>query len=145
MGKLSRVGGAGATVVAVALALSATSCSISGHPVTRQAPSESRIQVLSDYPDHFPLIGEMSSKRGTAEIGPYPTTSDKIAVFVRCYGTALMRVEIPGVASFTQWCVKDIDDLGTMNVLDVRYVDTVTVRGSSDNSSVWAVAVTTMD
>ena len=160
MNKLCRIGGVSAMICMI---IALASCTISGgnqtptpvyssqetastglpqDSVTAQTPSAPITELPADYPAGSTLIGELSSQRGTAEIGPFNAKTDEIAVFVRCYGTMSVHVEIPGVASFDQNCVDDSNDRGTMNVFDVRHVGTVTVRGSCDNSNIWAIAVT---
>jgi hypothetical protein len=49
---------------------------------------------------------------------------------------------VVGVASFSNQCSTDGSDLGTQNTLDVRFVKSVTVRVTGDNSLLWALAVT---
>lgn len=95
----------------------------------------------SSVPDGALVLGQLSSTRGTAETGPLQPSTPSIAVYVRCYGTTELEIDIEGVASFPVPCVTDEADPGTLNVFDVRHVEEVTVRGSSENSNIWAVAV----
>lgn len=96
----------------------------------------------SSYPSGETLIGQLSSQRGINEIGPFPVTSSSVYVYVRCLGQGTVNVEVAGVASFGNDCSTDASDLGTENELDVRFVKTISVRVTGDNSLLWALAVT---
>ncbi|MCL2784094.1 MAG: hypothetical protein FWD55_01400 [Propionibacteriaceae bacterium] len=114
----------------------------SGSVSTTPSPSVLITELPSDYPPDSVLLGELSSRHGTAELGPYVVATPSVAVFIRCFGESQLQITIPGVGELDQDCVDDPLDPGTMHVFDVRYVDTVTVRASSDNSNLWAIAVT---
>ncbi|MCL1840525.1 MAG: hypothetical protein FWF75_02085 [Propionibacteriaceae bacterium] len=104
--------------------------------------SEDVVKLSPDYPADATVLGELSSKRGAAAIGPITVKSPRIAVYVRCYGSTSVHVTIEGVAKFDQQCASDAGDRGTMNTFDVRYVSTFTVQVTSDNQNMWALAVT---
>lgn len=74
-------------------------------------------------------------------MGPLPVASPSVAVDVRCLGKGAVDVEVVGVAKFSTRCSTDSSDIGTQNVVDVRYVDTLLVRVSGDDSLLWALAV----
>lgn len=106
------------------------------------SPSSSPGQLIATYPDFEALYGTLDSRRGTAELGPYSKISDRIGVYVRCYGEGVITIDIPGAAKFEQLCLLDANDPGTRNTIDVTYVDEIVVRGSAENSNLWSIAVT---
>lgn len=104
-----------------------------------QTPPES---LHATYVKSGALLGEISSARGTSTVDVEPSETGRIAVYVRCYGEGVLTVEIEGAATFDQACITDSEDPGTVNSIDVRMLDKVVVRGSAENSNLWAVAVT---
>jgi len=76
-----------------------------------------------------------------AQLGPFDPPPNWLAVSVRCYGTGSLHIEIPGIAWFNQPCVLDPADPGALNTYNMSFTDEVTVRGSSDTSNLWAMAV----
>ncbi|MCL2483439.1 MAG: hypothetical protein FWF43_08535 [Propionibacteriaceae bacterium] len=153
MDKLGALGRAAAGALMVILLASCTVPPVSppvstptpGIPIAPSTEASSTppvTELLADYPGGLVLLGELSSQRGIAELGPFHPSTRSVAVLTRCYGVGTIHVEIPGAAWFDQACLLDPADLGTMNTFDVWYVDSVTVRGSSDNSNLWALAVT---
>ena len=88
-----------------------------------------------------PRIGTISSARGTEEIGPVPSRTGRVAVYIRCVGTGILTVEVVGSATFTQRCLVDARDPGTRNTLDISGSD-VHVTGVGDAEDIWAIAVT---
>lgn len=145
-------------VVAVFLIAATSGCvpesPATGVPTVTPSPVESQTEeepmplgtpiheLTMSVPDGVFVLGQLSSTRGTAETGPLQPSTPSIAVYVRCYGTTELEIDIEGVASFPVPCVTDEADPGTLNVFDVRHVEEVTVRGSSENSNIWALAVT---
>jgi hypothetical protein len=114
-------------------------------PVTGSASptvSSTPTTLQSSYPATEQLIGELSSQRGINQLGPFPVTSDRVSVYIRCVGDGKVDVEIVGVASFANDCSPDDTDLGTQNTIDVRYVDSIVLRVSGDNTLLWAAALT---
>lgn len=95
----------------------------------------------AQYVESEPLIGALSSVRGTDDVGPVPTRTGRVAVYIRCWGDGILHVEIDRSASLTQQCLRDEDDPGTPNTFDV-IGDEVRVTGSAENSNLWAIAVT---
>lgn len=88
------------------------------------------------------MLGSLADQRGTNVLGPIPRDSDRVAVYVRCRGWGSIEVTLDGVATFTNACSEDPEDLGVRNVLDVRYVSDLRLTLSGDNSLVWAAAIT---
>lgn len=107
-------------------------------PEPTQTPSE----LEARYVQSEPLLGKLDSIRGTAEIGPLSSSTGRIFIYIRCLGESDLHVEIAGAASFDQKCLTDPGDPGTLNSIDVSYVDEITVHGSADNANLWALAVT---
>ena len=149
MNQLKRIGSLVSLIIATVVLGSCVVAPIETDPATTPAtasPAASPDTRVTELPPHYPaesiLLGELSSKHGTAELGPLPVSSDQIAVHVRCYGLTTLYVDIPGVAELDYDCGKDLHSPGTMDVIDVQHVDTITVRGSSENSNLWAIAVT---
>ncbi|MDQ0649516.1 hypothetical protein QFZ53_003712 [Microbacterium natoriense] len=110
----------------------------SGSASTETTPTE----LLASYPDQEALIEKIDSGRGTAEVGPFDRANDRVGVYVRCFGEGSVHVEVVGAAEFDQDCLTDPDDPGTRNLIDVRYVEQVTVKASSDSTNMWSLAVT---
>jgi hypothetical protein len=88
------------------------------------------------------VLGQLMSQHGTNLLGAYPVTTGAIAVYVVCTGHGEMRVFVEGVADFSQPCTTDAAAAGTRNVIDVDFVDSVTVQGQADNSQLWGITVT---
>lgn len=107
-------------------------------PDTTQTPSEFEAR----YVESEPLLGKLDSIRGTAEIGPFSSSTGRIFIYIRCFGESDLHVEIAGAAAIDQKCLTDPDDPGTLNSIDVSYVDEIMVHGSADNANLWALAVT---
>jgi hypothetical protein len=139
-------------VVALASCTATTTGSPSGGDASSAAPSTTTPEVpftpspttelLPDYSPDETLLGSLSSQRGINQLGPYHVPTGRISVYVRCYGPGAIHVVVQGVAEFDLECSQDPTDPGVVNPLDVRYVDSVTVMGSSENSNLWAMAVT---
>lgn len=91
------------------------------------------------------LLGEISSMRGTDEIGPVSSEAGRVVIYVRCFGSGTLIVEVVGSATFDQQCLTDPEDAGTRNQIQVLAPDDVVVRGAADSSNVWAIAVTDGD
>ena len=95
----------------------------------------------AEYVESEPLIGAMSSVRGTDDVGPVPARTGRVAVYIRCWGDGILHVEIDRSASLTQQCLRDETDPGTRNTFNI-IGDDVRVTGSADNGNLWAIAVT---
>jgi len=116
-------------------------------PPPPAAPTESPpdIQLPSKYPPGTVVLGTLPSVRGIAELGPFHPGSAKLAVSTICYGSGVLHVTIPGVAEYEQNCSGDPADPGIQNTFALGDVGAITVRGSSDESNLWAMVVTTTD
>ncbi|GAA1161968.1 hypothetical protein F6W69_06370 [Microbacterium oxydans] len=90
-------------------------------------------------------LGALSSVRGADEIGPVSTTASYVVVYIKCYGTGVVTVDVVGSAKMTQQCLTDETDPGTRNQIQVLNPEEVTVRGTAENSNMWAIAVTEGD
>jgi hypothetical protein len=88
------------------------------------------------------LIASLSSQRGIQEIGPFPVTTDRISIYVRCVGDGKVAVDAFDAGSFTVWCTIDDNGPGVSNTIDVRFAHSIRVRVEGDNSLLWALAVT---
>lgn len=66
----------------------------------------------------------------------------RVVLYIRCYGTGELTIEVSGTAKITQPCVEIADDPGTLNQIQVLKPESFTVRGSADNSNLWSIAVT---
>lgn len=115
-------------------------------PVESQASSPSATPTptvaVAVLPIGEKVLGQLSSQRGSAQIGPFPRTTDRLAVYVVCKGAGEMNVAIPGVGSFPLECDPSGSDEGIKNVFDVRYVSTLTISGQGDGSVVWGLTAT---
>ena len=100
-----------------------------------------RVAVAVPYPGEK-VLGQLSSQSSTARIGPFPRTTDNMAVYVVCVGAGQMNVVIPGVASFPLECDPKGKDPGIKNVIDVRIVKTITVQGQGDGDVLWGLTAT---
>ena len=98
--------------------------------------------VVVTWPESEKVLGEISSARGTEQIGPVPSNAGRVVIYVKCYGTGTVSVELVGTAVIDQKCLTDADDPGTRNRIEVNAPGEVLVRGSADNSNLWAIAVT---
>jgi hypothetical protein len=130
---------AGCTASAPSAAPSATSAAPSDE--SAPPPAATTDVLAPTVPGAHTLIGALSSQRGNALVGPYRRSSDEISVSVQCVGTGTVAVEVVGVGSFPHRCGHPSQDIGVQNSFDVRFVDTIEVRVSGDNSLVWALAV----
>lgn len=84
----------------------------------------------------------MSSVRGTDQIGPFSSASGHVFIYVNCYGTGIVTVELVGSATITQQCLTDANDPGTRNKIQALTSEEIVVRGTAENSNLWAIAVT---
>ena len=108
-------------------------------------PTEQPAELRSMYTPGETLLGEISSARGTQELGPFSNQTGRVAVYIRCLGAGEIVVEVRGAASLTQQCLSGenaADDPGTRNSIDVSAVESVLITGSAEDSNLWAVAVT---
>jgi hypothetical protein len=137
----------GAVGALVLLSLSACGTPAISPGSTPAAPSASPASTApatldASYPQSEKLIGELSSQRGINELGSYPIPGQRVAVYVRCVGAGSVSVEVVGAATFPNSCSPDDSDLGTLNTIDIRYVDKLDVKVTGDDSVIWAVALT---
>jgi hypothetical protein len=89
------------------------------------------------------ILGQLSSQRGTNEVGPYSVPADQaFEVDAVCVGSGTVEISIPGVGGFPVRCDPDGKDPGVKNVFRMGVVTTVTVRGQGDDSLLWGIAVT---
>jgi hypothetical protein len=139
----------GLTIAAVGIVAATAGCtSAPAHhasPVQSQAPkavptAPSTVETVGSLPAGEHLLGNLSNQRGINEIGPFPRTSDGIAVYVDCIGKGSVHVQVVDVAAFDITCSNG-EDPGLKNSLDVRYVNTVDVRITGDNSLRWSAVV----
>jgi hypothetical protein len=147
------VTGAGLVLVCATLAGACTAGStprvadrpspVAGTPRTSSAPSVPTTTAAAPVAGE-PVLGRLSSQRGTQTLGPYPVTTGGIAVYVVCVGTGELDVSIPGVGGFPQRCSPDGGDPGVRDAFDVRGVQSVTVQGQGDDSLLWGMTVTSV-
>lgn len=100
-------------------------------------------ELAAEAPEEEPVIFAVASRHGGYLAGPFPRTSDRINVYVRCFGDGALDVDLTDVAAFTVDCATDSAE-GTLNSFDVRYADEFTVKVSADDSQLWAMTITTV-
>ncbi|MBX3087986.1 MAG: hypothetical protein KF742_05820 [Cryobacterium sp.] len=153
MDKLTRVS---ISAVIAICTISLVACTSSPQEVTPTAEASiGRTQPASEpneivdlpasYPSDEPLLGKISNEKGQALIGPFSPRRPAVGVYVRCYGIGSIHVDISNAAAFDQPCNLDATDLGSRNVIDIRYAGDFTVEASSSPGNTWALAVTEVD
>lgn len=116
--------------------------SASTHPESTEPTANSSRAVIAEPPAGEKVLGQLENQRGTQQIGPVQSGSGRIAVYVTCVGTGVLQIDIPGVGSFPNKCDPTGSDPDIANTFDVRYVDSVTVTGTADDSLLWGLTVT---
>jgi len=91
------------------------------------------------------LIDKLESQHGTQQIGPFKPPTPSIAVSVRCVGTHALHVDVQGVGSFDYQCPADPTAPIYTGVFGVTGIDSVTIVGSSENSTIWAMSINAAD
>lgn len=99
-------------------------------------------EAIAVPPPNESVLGQLSSQRGINELGPFVRDFPAIAVYVVCYGNGSLTIDIPGVGSFPLDCNADTLAPGIRNTFDVRYVKTVSVKVTGDDSLLWGISVT---
>lgn len=56
-----------------------------------------------------------------------------------------IEIEIEGAGAFDQPCVPYPANAGTMNSIDLTFVENVHVVASAENSNLWALAITSIE
>jgi hypothetical protein len=113
-------------------------------PVATSAPSPAPsepAELVAEAPGDEPVIFAVASRHGGYLAGPFPRTSDRINVYVRCFGEGALDVDLTDVATFAVDCETDSAG-GTLNSFDVRYADEFTVKVGADDSQLWAMTIT---
>jgi hypothetical protein len=96
----------------------------------------------ASHPEAEPLIGELSSQRGSNDLGPFAVSSGRIALYFRCAGVGTALISISGVGEFPNDCDPTGQSLGVRNTFDVRYVKDYTVTVAAENTLLWSVSIT---
>lgn len=92
-----------------------------------------------------PLLGSVSSARGTAAFPIEPSSTGRIAIYVRCAGDGEINVRVGAFAGVTQQCSPGTDPAASRDVLahdDLRADGPLTVTATAPDARIWAVAVT---
>lgn len=112
-------------------------------PTTTGAARELPRVLEARFLPNEPLLGSVSSIRGTAAFQTDPVDTARIAVYIRCVGAGSVEVDIEDTVTFTQPCVGvDADHRGTRNAVELYGTGPHTITGSAEGSAIWAVAVT---
>lgn len=143
-------------VLLILLISALSSCAIAGgnadsasspRPPTSASPTSTPnstppTSLRAEWVDAEELLGEISSAQGTYEVGPVSSDAGRVVIYVKCYGTGVITVELVGSATFDQQCLTDPNDPGTRNQIQANSPDDIVVRGSAETSNIWAIAVT---
>lgn len=135
----------------VVVVLSATGCTaLPVTPVAPAPPPSTRPALPTELPAYVPVdgetgIGTLSTQRGIADLGPFPVSSDRVAVYTDCIGEGAVRVEVAGVGSFENPCYRRLGFGGTRNEFDVRFVDEISVVITATDEQMWAITLTKPD
>ncbi len=92
-----------------------------------------------------PLLGSVSSARGTAKFSIEPSTTGRVAVYIRCAGDGEISVRVGDFAGVTQQCAPGTDPTPTRDVVEHEALagdQPVTVTAEASDARIWAVAVT---
>lgn len=130
--------GEGNSTVPPSPSATASDPSAEGDPTT--PPLSEPFEVT--WNDSEELLGELSSSRGTYELGPLVSEAGRVVIYIRCYGPGTLTVEVPESATITQPCATDLKDPGTRNQIQVFTPDAFVVKGSADVANLWAIVVT---
>lgn len=98
--------------------------------------------VVATSPSAEPLIATLETQSGSTSLGPFPRTSDRVAIYFTCVGSGVATISIPGVAEFPNDCAPDVLGMGTRNAVDVRYVEEISVSVEAPTDATWAISLT---
>lgn len=114
----------------------------STQPPSTPTASSPPSPLSASYPKNEKLLGELSDRQGSASIGPFHPGTSAIGVYVRCFGSGVIHIDVSNAVAFDQDCTAEAADIGTRNVFDIRFAGDFTVAANSEPANTWAVAVT---
>lgn len=122
-----------------------------GSPLPTPLPTSSSTVTVpaealaAEHDPDEPLLGSLSSARGTAEFTIEPSSTGRVAIYVRCAGDGEINVRVGAFAGVTQQCTPETDPAPIREVLahdGLRADGPLTVSATAADARIWAVAVT---